>query len=311
MQHHVHWLTATTQVEYNDVITNIMHMLNLEPYDLKKGRYFYKNHITFNNIANVYYTDDESHCCFEFTGTACEILGTRTVLNILEMFKGTATRIDVAVDGCPFTPLQLREHCQAYKGQKMRGVRSRINKEKFGWAENEQGNTLYLGSRQSLRRARIYDRNQDINGDNFTRFELELKKGAAQKAATLLMSDFDNFDSNVRSLIRDFVDFVDDVETNNARNELTTWWQSFVDNAVKTTIKYSDRIVSTIESTCRYMYKNAANFTVMIDALVQKTGRDFYDIMQEYYIEGLARERLKHKNLKRLMGHVDMSKMNI
>lgn len=311
MQHHVHWLTATTQADYNDVITNLMHMFEVDPVVMSHGRYFYTNHVSLGGVANVYYTEDESHCCFEFTGTACEILGTRSVLNVLEMFGGVATRIDVAVDGCPFTPLQVREHCQAYKGQKMQGLRSRINKEKFSWAENEQGNTFYLGSRQSLRRARIYDRNQDSDGKNFTRFELELKKGAASKAAKLLVEDFENFDTHVRSLIRDFVDFIDNSDTNVSRSNLTSWWQSFVENAVKTSIKYSDRVVSTIERTCKYMLQNAANFALMIDAYVAKTGDDFYDIVNRYYLEGLDRSRRKHKNLKALMGHMDMSRMNI
>lgn len=311
MQHHVHWLTATTHIEHLDLIENISGLLHLDPVHIGRGRNRYANCVIFSNIASVMWSEDREECCYEFTGTACELLGTLTVLQSIDMFSAKATRIDLAVDGCPFTPVQVREHCNAYKGHTMHGLRSRINKDKFDWRENDQGNTFYLGSRQSLRTARIYDRNIDDNGENFTRFEIEIKKSAAEKVARLLADDYLNFETHVMSVVRDFVDFVEVGVSNNARAQMTSWWADFVNDVSKTTIKYSNKIVATIETTVKYMLQNAANFYVMLNAFQVKTGITDLEFLSMYKNEGRIRSKLKHKNLIKLMGKIDMQRLTI
>ena len=309
---HIHWATFTSKIQPHMAIDVLCGYLNVEPEILDKGNRYYGRRADFGTLARVYWSGTvENEICIELTGTACEQLGTTTVLDLYNLFEAKCTRLDIATDGGNFTPRMVFEHLQCDRDSPMVGLRSRISKTGYDWHMSSKGDTLYLGSKESKRRLAIYDRNQDANGENFTRAELRFKKTAAEKVINLIEQDRSKFEYHAISLLRDFIDFVKDDNTNISRCSLADWWAEFVGNTSKTSIKYTDKTVSTIEKIVEYMLKNMPNFFVMVMAYVTKTGKGIEEICNKLLCEGVARAKKKHKDLIRYLDLNDLEKLTI
>lgn len=179
-------------------------------------------------------------CCVEISGSACEELGLESVAVLYFGLGLKASRVDVAVDHCPFTPSQLREHWMrdqvrsAARVPNVEALEARglaLRPEYQGvrscrWHESGTGATFSMGSRQSSQMARCYDTR------GFTRLELELKGRRAAYAARDLFTvveDRETFADLALGLVRDFVDFVDtDADSNPSRAPLLSFWDAFI-----------------------------------------------------------------------------------
>lgn len=148
------------------------------------------------------------HCHLEAKGEALTAAGLPACGEFLAALERAyphqwqATRLDLAWDGAPFTPRQVRAAIEAGN------VRTWANRKTLLWydapLDPEQGSTCYLGSRQSERYLRVY------NKRGRTRCELELKKDRARAVAYQLAAlPVDQWPAVGLSHLRDFVDFVD------------------------------------------------------------------------------------------------------
>jgi hypothetical protein len=133
-----------------------------------------------------------------------------------------ATRVDIAFDNVPFTPQMCR---QAWEEGRTRG---RMHKNSWKWQQNAQGATFSMGSRQSGRYIRIYDRRGP------TRLEIEYKdKWAKAVAEHLATTNKTYWLWNCIGMIRDYIDFLHCqlVDASGGNEDLAPWWAKFVDGA--------------------------------------------------------------------------------
>ena len=109
-------------------------------------------------------------------------------------------------------------------------IRTRAHQYSWKWFKNNDGNTLYIGTRKSGRMVRIYDKRGP------TRLELEFRDKWADKVCEILAtSPAKYWLFECMSILRDFVDFVDAASSggNISRAPLLPWWNTFIDGAEK------------------------------------------------------------------------------
>ena len=175
------------------------------------------------------YPDTGQHCHLEIQGNVLESFGLEHVRNYLfsltnVSFEWQCTRIDVAFDYCPLTPTMCNE------ARQIGNIRTRAHQYSWKWFENNDGNTLYIGTRKSGRMIRIYDKRGP------TRLEMEFRDKWANKVCEILAtSPAKYWLFECMGILRDFVDFVDaEVSGENiSRAPLLSWWDTFIDGAEK------------------------------------------------------------------------------
>ena len=130
----------------------------------------------------------EEYLSIEIKGSALERLGSDGLKSLMTdlsvRWQVTSSRIDVALDGAPFTPEWFEDQCEAGN------LRSRVKRApesewlSGSWTRSgqERNRTVYLGSRQSDKHLRVYDRR------GFTRCELECRRDAATALVRILDS---------------------------------------------------------------------------------------------------------------------------
>ena len=165
-------------------------------------------------------------------GEACAV-GVDALLQLLTRLNAWSSRcavvrLDLAVDGVPFTPLD------AYRAVQARQTVSWVKRGRDGlvthtWTSSNgpgEGNTLYVGRRSSQRCLRIYDKRGP------TRIELETKGAYASAVALGLLErrgDDPRLAGFVVGCLREFCDFGVQDGTHGARNlKLLPWWAAFV-----------------------------------------------------------------------------------
>jgi DNA relaxase NicK len=185
------------------------------------------NPIAQEGIDNQYY-------CFEFPGQACDAIPDKDIqefiVTLSSLEKSRITRLDLAWDGVPFTPEQVKEaidkdHVRSYLRRKsMSYTVSPYEDRKDG----ELGtSSLKLGSRFSERMLRVYNERGPV------RIEMQTKKQRADLVAKdlLIHPPFSWVDKAIGHL-RDYVDFID-----GSTGKLLPWWDKFThnqDRAMKT-----------------------------------------------------------------------------
>jgi DNA relaxase NicK len=213
-----------------------------------------------------------------------QVLSLGTLLNL------KVTRLDAAIDYCPFTPRHLL-HAQEL------GL-SRTHAQSHGWASNGDGDTFTLGSRKSDVFLRCYD----MRG--FTRTELELKRGHAQEFMAGLMSRSEaEFPALFLGALRSFVDFVNvDACENISRAPLLPFWHSFVGRVNKLRIAPA-RAVPVVEKYLAQVRKYAAMFHVYA-SLEARSGRPLVSVLTELYTHGAQGLKTHHRLLLGVSGHL-------
>jgi len=177
---------------------------------------------------------DSQYYCFEFPGQACDALPDKDIqefiVTLSSLEKARITRLDLAWDGVPFTPEQVKAAVD--KGQ----MRSYLRRKNMSYTvtpyeDREDGqigtSSLRLGSRSSERMLRVYNERGPV------RIELQTKSKRAYLVAMDVLIQLPEFwiDKAIGHL-RDYVDFVD-----GATGKLLPWWDEFVhnqDRAMKT-----------------------------------------------------------------------------
>lgn len=308
LYYHVHQAVFTcTPKVLDDVLLCVAESFNLDPDCFDWGRKTYKLHAKYSNgeLANVYWSDNRQDVCVEITGKGCEQLGTEVVLQMMKALEYTnVARFDLAIDGCPFTPEQVKNHLGVKRGEKVKNVRCKTHKDKFAYNENYDGQGVTIGSRSSQRYARIYDRNQDDDGNNYTRFELELKNNAATKIVHEMISNPDNLPSIFLGAVADFIDFIEVSDDKNiSRIPSVSWWAEFIGSTERLKIRLSTPVVESLEKTIKHSMKYAANVLVTVNAMVSQYHISLEEAMYKYLNHGHARSKTKHKSQIEIANH--------
>jgi len=158
---------------------------------------------------------------FEIPGQACELIHWEIFQGLDDVLKSNYpehyhySRLDFAFDDLPFTPRDVEAGIREGRVKSLAKRKTMtVNQSPFELKDNgEIGTyTVNLGSRQSERMIRVYDRR------GFTRLELEMKGKRADLVAKQLFraSDVSEWFSIGLSHLRDYVNFD------------APWWDEFV-----------------------------------------------------------------------------------
>lgn len=269
----IHELTGTTKLTTDEALGTLSEfdlLLQEEPY----GSRIYKRRWTGEHGVTVQ-TDnkmgsDEIH--IRIPGQACEHLGLVNLISLSTLLNLKLTRLDAAIDGCPFTPRHL------LTAQEM-GL-SRTHAQRHGWDSNPDGDTFYLGSRTSDVFLRCYNRRGP------TRVELELKRKHAQKFWDEMFSrPLEDFPDLFLGALRSHVDFVDTGACENiSRAPLLPFWRSFVGMVERVKLA-PRRVQSPTEKYLRQARKYAAMFHVY-GSLLARQGHSLTSVLTELYTQG-------------------------
>lgn len=164
---------------------------------------------------------DEEHFHLEIPGKACEFLSSIKYCAIFEYIRAQFgdqfkfKRIDLAFDYLGFTPQQVYDSALAGNLRSL-ARRETLRQENSPLLAREDGlkgtQTVYLGSSQSQRMIRVY------NKRGFTRLELQARDDRAHLIACELFGkdETDRWFSTGISHLRDYIDFFE------------PWWDQFI-----------------------------------------------------------------------------------
>jgi hypothetical protein len=212
------------------VVNRIRELLPDAELIVRKGLHTYAEGAYVGPVL-VLWTEGREDVCVDISGSACEELGSDLIRTFMAWEGWKATRVDLALDGVPFTPVQVRDAWRAGN------VRTRVKVSpdaiegrdwrRCEWSEHVTGDLFGMGSRASRQYARCYNRRGP------TRFELELKAEKAEVAVVELRgmtwggTAFARF---VVGAVRGFVEFIDRAANEKSeRCPLLSWWAAFVD----------------------------------------------------------------------------------
>jgi hypothetical protein len=188
----------------------------------------------------------------ELPGQACDAIPDQVfrefLIDLSRNEKFNVTRVDLAWDGVDFTPEQVK---QAVDDE---NIRSSVKRKSMKYvtspyAERDNGelgtSTLSLGSRQSTRMIRVYDKRGPV------RIEFQVREDRALLITKeVLTQPVEMWPELCVSHLRDYIDFLDQEE-----QKLLDWWEQFVNEkgrANKTVTdarkKELDRILAWIDT---------------------------------------------------------------
>jgi len=249
------------------------------------GRGFRSIHLTL--LGFKVYVDpargQKEYFHFEIPGQACELIpwgilqGLEQYLRVEFPGRYHYTRIDLAFDGLPFTPMDIEA---AILNDEVRSHAKRKTLKVYHSAFEPKDNgevgthTTYFGSRQSERMIRIYDKR------GFTRLELEMKQKRADLVAKQLFGTVDTelWATIAMSHLRDFISFEPD------------WWTDFTEGTGR-----ANAIVSTPKQMSEQMMAAWLNHQIAPSLSVM------HDLHPDGFINGMiATGRVRRGRSKKL-----------
>ena len=188
-----------------------------------KVRYYHEEKV----VIYAYPYDESKHCCVELSGQALARIDFSKLQEMLRLIGGSGirtkcTRIDVAFDHNLFKPVTC------FKAYKKGCYRTQARRGKRLWLDGEDGNTFYVGSRQSGRFLRVYDKR------GFTRTEMEFKERYAEHLGAMLQN-LDGLFRDALGFLRSFIEYTREPVDgkNSSRVEVVAWWMKLVGSADK------------------------------------------------------------------------------
>lgn len=249
------------------------------------------------NLYCIPVSGSSDHAHFEIKGELATAMGAgrfRALFRYLDaMFGGSwrATRLDLAWDHVPFTPLDVL--AAVMSGD----VRTRARRDSLKTHEAplsaDEGLTTSLGSRQSTALMRVYDKRGPV------RCELQLnKERAAAVCRVLAEREFAEWSCYGLGVLRDFVDFVDSESSlNRSRQALLGWWAEFLGGAERAGLRLSAREVKPLEAVRHWVRKQvSASLAVLCAVDLECAGGDVA-VLLSLLDEGRSRYRKRHRAL--------------
>jgi len=286
------WLTFTTRRPVDDVLEAVEAALG-EPVAVR-GLYGYEQGYLLPAGARIDYSGARDEVCVTLPGQACGVLGVGGVVKLAAGLGGRPSRLDLAVDGCPFTPADIRREWLAGR------ISSRVRRDGWQWYESSTGETFYLGSPSSDRRARCYtmaDR-VDAAGVLVTRWETQYRRDRARAVWAHIQAYADlELGQLALGLIADHVRVteVGAAQVNVSERPTAAWWVAFVNGAEAVKTWLGERVSTTYERLERYvMTQVSGSLSTLLDAAVLRGG-DGYSLLHDILTVGAGRRRRHHQ----------------
>jgi len=194
--------------------------------------------------------DGSDHVHLELPGDACDCLPPDKMITLFKLLddyglRYTVKRLDIAFDGLSFTPGDVY---RAILDGKLNSFANRksIQFIESPYEEKDDGtlgtSTVYVGSGQSLRMLRVYDKR------GFTRAELQFRDERAHIVAVdLFTGQYDDWDRKGKSHLRQYVEFTEFPE-----------WEAFIDGVERYSIRIPSARVVSLEKLTAWMKNQVA-----------------------------------------------------
>lgn len=284
----IHWLSVTVYRDYeycSDLWQEFFNSaLGLLIISGRAGRGFQRMDTALNE-ARLYSSpipqsnlDNRDYCHYDFPGSACDCVIPLKFSDFISFLKSdgvefNVTRIDLAFDEVPFTPLEF------YNQIVNDGVVSYVKRETLTidsspFALRDDGNkgcdTVYFGSKSSDRLLRVY------NKRGFTRLELVCKGDRAQAVALDIFENlYRDWNFVAREHVRQYVNFPEwqswhefighahsaDIIISSSRRSSLSKMQSWLDRQVSVSLSVLMDVYGTEDGTHKIneMIYNARN----------------------------------------------------
>lgn len=196
----LHWLSVTvyglSPEELDIWLVDIYENDGMQLQEVSSSRWFEKVYSTIDGSVKFYWGHRtvQDATSVVFTGDACDVIDAKLdkLMSYLNLHKFKITRVDFAVDEVPLSVKELYEYWEKSEFATRSHRATYLETAKHGKYEC----TLNLGSRQSERYMRIYDKR------GYVRMELELKDEVAHSSFLFYVSR--GIDAVV-SMMRDYL----------------------------------------------------------------------------------------------------------
>lgn len=253
-----HW-TCTTRKTLAD-IERVFDTFGVQFKELPYGFNSYHRQLVGPDGLRVGFTPDREDISINISGTACSSLGVDRIFSLTQELRARPSRVDVAFDGCPFTPMTLE------KAWRKGNINSSIKRtgDSRQLIQNADGNTtLYMGSKSSDTRLVCYN----MRGP--TRLELRLRKERALGFfLKVLERGIDHLPETALGVITAAADFVrraDSTDMNASRAPRLRWWTRFVKDVSKLRLDAKPNPLPSIERTERHVRNQAAMLVTYLE----------------------------------------------
>lgn len=204
------------------------------------GRHNYKARLVWPEGVTIYFGHKDSSGMVEIGGGGCKRLGAERLMHIIHLLvpDGRCTRLDIcrdlrAAEDEPSITLidDIRDACGRGCLCYVRTVRD--IRQRSAIDQTVQGEGVYLGSTQSPRFVRCYDKGleQNVYGPGrWVRFEAQLRDDHADTTARVMCAAKD-WKVELASFLTGVVDFRDQPEVAHlARRPRCSFWERFCDS---------------------------------------------------------------------------------
>lgn len=214
----------------------------------------------------------KTYAQFNMPGSICQLIPLEKFTQLAQLCQQegiflTCTRLDIRIDNCPFEPLEIAKDIEEGRVES-RAQRDTLKKFDQPFDTNELGEMgttgMYLGSRESEKFLRIYDKH------GFTRLELECKGEASDTYFYILQQSTWDFETLAMGFILDFIR----VDSDNWRRFSTGFKRAYA-----ITKTFSDPTLERLE---KFMVLQASNALGIL-----------LEIKGEEYIKAIAKKGLE------------------
>ena len=291
----VHWLAGRSLVPSVAVLSAVSEIVGAGVQEMPRGNLGYRTQYRVGPVVVLMDgTGPQAESMgshIEVTGSGCEELGYAKLRELWHVVQLRVSRVDLAVDGCPFTPEQV------WAAWTAGDVRTKVKLAKDAkegrewrsgeWIQSASGDTAMLGGKQAARRLRVYDRRE-----TGTRLELQVRHGAADVVAAAVFSSPDEaVGPEVLSHVRSFVDFLEGEGENVTRRPLASWWSEFVGGVEKSRVRLTGVVVGTFVEAVEWIQTQVAPLLAVIRERLTETA--FLEILDG----GKKRWKKHHRRL--------------
>ena len=289
----IDWLQFTLLKD--DGLEIVFKILRLNPADfeqLDKGGLGYKDQLINNNVRIYYNGNLGMGINTSISGKGCRYMENQgqdlwsLVFRLERSDKINITRLDLALD----TSVKLIDKIRAKIDKKEYISKSRsISYICKSGAKSTRTETIYIGSRSSDLMIRIYDKavEQGIDGIDWERWEIVLKKDKIKEAIPLLKKDISQTFKNV---LYTYFRPVKEVLSNKSRSKVCNWYIKFLGKVEKISL-YREPLERTIEDKWNWVEKQVAPTLALLSLAFDNTD----------FLAGIAQgniERIKQKDLE-------------
>jgi hypothetical protein len=287
----IHWLSGSSRLDPETVLSTLSDLCNGEFVTLDRGGMSYSHRAIGPSGVSVFWTPGRADSAVTIPGEACELLGTAGIVAARDLLQLSITRLDLAWDAHGITPQQIRAEYQAGN------VVARAHRDSWSWRESPTGSTFYVGSRQSPRMIRFYDRRGP------TRIELELHQERAQLVwADLMTHGDDDWSGAAMAHVRAFIDFRD--RSGVARPDLAPllpWWSQIVAGAARSTLLIK-RVERSLDDVKTWLERSMSASL----ALVARSMPDPARYLDELVRNGRLKWRTRHRVMLARAGELSL-----